>query len=55
MNIRIEDSESEEIWQHVPYAVDFMSAAVKARGCVFVHCVAGVSRSATMVVAYLIA
>ena len=54
-NIRIDDSETEDITPHFRTAVKFMSRAVKARRCVFVHCVAGVSRSVTVVAAYLMA
>jgi protein-tyrosine phosphatase len=55
MNVSIEDSNSADIGAHLDPSVDFIHAAVKSKGRVFVHCVAGVSRSSTLVVAYLVA
>ncbi|GFR76992.1 dual specificity protein phosphatase 3 [Elysia marginata] len=39
--------------KHFEKAVDFIESAVEAAGKVFVHCVQGVSRSATLVLAFL--
>ncbi|XP_076472329.1 dual specificity protein phosphatase 19-like [Babylonia areolata] len=36
-----------------PQALDFIEGALKEQGCVLVHCNAGVSRSATIVLAHL--
>lgn len=53
-NIRIEDSDKEDISAEFHRAVPFIHDAVRAKSRVFVHCVAGVSRSVSLVAAYLI-
>ncbi|BFZ03904.1 hypothetical protein BsWGS_06943 [Bradybaena similaris] len=42
-----------DLSKHFVPAADFIEAALQAGGKVFVHCVQGVSRSATLVIAYL--
>ena len=37
---------------HLDCAVDFITEQLRGGGCVFVHCVAGVSRSAAVCIAY---
>jgi predicted protein tyrosine phosphatase len=50
------DVETEDVASHFPAAVAFISSALeKPNGRVLVHCGAGVSRSAALVAAYLIA
>ena len=50
------DVETEDVGSHFPAAVAFISSALeKPTGRVLVHCGAGVSRSAALVAAYLIA
>jgi dual specificity phosphatase 12 len=51
--ITIEDDEDANLLDHLPEALDFVSNAVESQMNVLVHCVAGVSRSAAVVVAYL--
>ena len=46
--IQLEDSEVTNIFQYFPESIKFIENAKK----VFVHCFAGVSRSATLVIAY---
>ena len=49
-SMRIEDDESEDIFQHLPRMTKFID---DASGPVLVHCEHGISRSATIVIAYL--
>lgn len=51
---QIEDDRSEDIYPHLQVAVDRMYQTVCQDGKVVVHCVAGVSRSSAIVMAYLI-
>ena len=65
MEIKIQDSEIEDIFVHLPQMVKFIDDALKEEeadkeekgeqksGRVLVHCAQGVSRSATAVIAYL--
>ena len=50
--ISVDDNEYEDILVHMPKAVEFIDRALKQGGTVLVHCVMGVSRSATIVAAY---
>ncbi len=52
LKISIDDSPFENISQFFGSCFEFISKNIKY-GNVFVHCVAGVSRSATIVIAYL--
>ena len=47
------DAES-SLLPHLPKCMEFISAGREGGGAVLVHCFAGVSRSATAVVAYLL-
>mmetsp|Transcript_4968 Transcript_4968/g.10697 ORF Transcript_4968/g.10697 Transcript_4968/m.10697 type:complete len:217 (-) Transcript_4968:440-1090(-) len=51
--IAIDDYEGEDIVQHLPKCFDFITAAHEANGTVLVHCMAGVSRSPTVCMAWL--
>eukprot|EP00727_Mastigamoeba_balamuthi_P004477 m51a1_g14027 putative dual specificity protein phosphatase 1 (396) ;mRNA; r:1120643-1122043 len=53
LNIPLEDLTVEDIAPYFSQAVEFITLAKNAGGKVLVHCAAGVSRSATIVTAYL--
>jgi len=52
-SIGLEDSETEDIQIHFQDAIQFISSAINSGGQVLVHCAAGISRSATIVIAYV--
>lgn len=54
LNIPVRDVEWERLNEYFDTAVDFISECERAKGKVFVHCMCGVSRSATLVAAFLI-
>ncbi|KAF9463677.1 protein-tyrosine phosphatase-like protein [Collybia nuda] len=51
--ITIEDTEYDDILVHLPKACQFIQRALEEGGKVLVHCVMGISRSATVVAAFL--
>jgi dual specificity phosphatase 12 len=51
--IPINDTEYENIIDYLLPACQFIDDALASGGCVLVHCVMGISRSATVVAAYL--
>ena len=50
---QLDDEESENIKQYFHEGIEFIQDALNEGGTVFVHCAAGVSRSSSMVWAYL--
>ena len=51
----VEDTEEDDILQHLPGAVEFIEQALASEnGKILVHCFGGVSRSASCVIAYKI-
>ena len=52
LSIHLDDAEMENILVHLPRVCDFIDQALASGGVVFVHCYAGVSRSASCVIAY---
>jgi predicted protein tyrosine phosphatase len=54
LNIEARDVYWEKLCEHFDEAVDFIKECEDQNGKVFVHCMCGVSRSATLVAAYLI-
>ncbi|KAI0677036.1 phosphatases II [Trametes maxima] len=53
LRIRVEDVDYADLLIHMPSACRFIQEALNAGGVVLVHCVQGLSRSATVVAAYL--
>ncbi|KAF8555573.1 phosphatases II [Imleria badia] len=53
MVISVQDSEYEDLLIHLPGACHFIETALSSGGKVLVHCVMGISRSATVISAYL--
>lgn len=53
MNIQVQDSPMEDLVVHFPRCFEFIDAAIARKGNVLVHCAGGVSRSATIVLGYL--
>ena len=54
MHFDIEDFETESIYKHLAPAVAFIKEALTSGGAILVHCQAGMSRSASCVIAYFI-
>jgi Dual specificity phosphatase, catalytic domain len=52
-NISLIDTETEAVRPHLRRAFEFLNDALRVNGRVLVHCVAGVSRSVTITIAYL--
>lgn len=52
-HLPIDDSNEQAIIPYLPHMMDFISANLQANRKVLVHCAAGVSRSASMVIAYV--
>ncbi|KAH7910329.1 protein-tyrosine phosphatase-like protein [Hygrophoropsis aurantiaca] len=53
LTIPVQDSEYEDLLIHLPQACQFIQSALDEGGKVLVHCLMGVSRSTTVVCAYL--
>lgn len=51
--ISLNDADSEDIAAHFNNCIEFIHKATQAGGKVYVHCAAGISRSATIVIAYM--
>ena len=53
-NVEIRDHEGEDISQHFRTTIDYIKSARKLNAKILLHCIAGVSRSPSLVIAYLI-
>lgn len=52
MTIPVQDTEYDDLLVHLPQACQFIQAALDEGGRVLVHCVMGISRSATVICAF---
>lgn len=52
MRISVEDVDYADLLIHLPSACQFIDQALRNGGNVLVHCVQGISRSATVIAAY---
>lgn len=52
MTIPVQDTEYDDLLIHLPNACRFIQAALDEGGKVLVHCVMGISRSATVICAF---
>ncbi|XP_059538207.1 dual specificity protein phosphatase 16 isoform X1 [Myotis daubentonii] len=53
LRVPVNDSFCEKILPWLDKSVDFIEKAKASNGCVLVHCLAGISRSATIAIAYI--
>eukprot|EP01111_Echinosteliopsis_oligospora_P015905 TRINITY_DN6445_c0_g1_i1.p1 TRINITY_DN6445_c0_g1~~TRINITY_DN6445_c0_g1_i1.p1 ORF type:complete len:164 (-),score=12.19 TRINITY_DN6445_c0_g1_i1:57-548(-) len=53
LEVTARDTESQDLLTIVPFCVDFIQEAVNSGGDVLIHCGAGVSRSAMIMIAYI--
>src|SRR3989338_1764488 len=51
--IPIQDDLSSNLAEHIPTIIEFISQCLKKRGCILVHCYSGISRSPSMVAAFI--
>ena len=55
LRLPLKDMNTESVLEYLPKAVEFLQRArVRADGCVLVHCNEGKSRSASIIIGYLI-
>ncbi|VDL66334.1 unnamed protein product [Nippostrongylus brasiliensis] len=55
LRISVDDNSSHNLSQYFPEAIAFIDAAARAGDACLVHCLAGISRSVTVCLAYLMA
>ena len=51
--IEVDDLPTENIEQYFDECYDFINKAIKDNGIIFIHCYAGISRSVTITIMYL--
>ena len=54
VKLPLEDSQTEDMFSHLPQLTRIIRQEAESGGRVLVHCVAGVSRSVSVVLAYLV-
>ncbi|KAK9249424.1 protein-tyrosine phosphatase-like protein [Lipomyces tetrasporus] len=53
MHIQVDDDDDEDMLQYFDQSNAFIDEALSSGGTILVHCIAGISRSATLVIAYI--
>ncbi|KAK9364098.1 protein-tyrosine phosphatase-like protein [Lipomyces starkeyi] len=53
MHIQVEDDDDEDMLQYFDQSNAFIAEALSSGGTILVHCIAGISRSSTLVIAYI--
>lgn len=53
LRIPVNDNYSDKLLPHFPKAINFLDKVRESSGCVLVHCLGGISRSATVAIAYI--
>ena len=53
INVNVDDDESTDLKRHFRRSNEFVRSAIRKGGRVMIHCRAGVSRSVTLCLAYL--
>ncbi|KAG2382944.1 hypothetical protein C9374_004911 [Naegleria lovaniensis] len=53
IQILIDDNPNEALEHHIPQALQFINDCMKEKGTILVHCQAGISRSSSMVIAFV--
>lgn len=53
MQIKLNDSPAQDILSHIPAAVAFIQSARDCGGRILIHCLAGISRSSAIAIAYI--
>ncbi|KAK9456437.1 protein-tyrosine phosphatase-like protein [Dipodascopsis uninucleata] len=53
LQIQVDDDDDEDILKYFKESNEFIEDGINGGGCVLVHCVAGISRSVTLVTAYI--
>lgn len=53
LQIALLDSPAQDILSHIPAAIDFIQSARDSGGRILIHCLAGISRSSAIAIAYL--
>lgn len=53
LHIQAQDTQSYNIMRHFDTAASYINNAIKNKGTILVHCFAGISRSSSLVIAYL--
>ncbi|KAM3181039.1 hypothetical protein ACTXT7_015123 [Hymenolepis weldensis] len=55
LRVAVEDNGTADLMPYFVPVIEFIDGAIRSKGCVLVHCQEGISRSASLVVAYIMA